>query len=183
MARKDLMKYEKGTKLTRKRYAFCQEYIIDYNATAAAKRAGYSVRTANETAAALMTIPEIQRVITELEAANRERRTVTVDKVIDEYGKLAFSNFSAIVGYNDGILSLKDFDKLTDEQRACIKKFKIKTGRPVKDNPSIIPCDYVEIELHDKQHALDMLGKHFGMFKEQVDLTVETVPKLEIIRK
>ena len=77
-------------------------------------------------------------------------------------------------------MNLKDFDELTPDQRACIKKFKIKTGKPLKDDPDRTPCDYVEIELHDKQHALDMMGKHLGMFVDRLEHKIKEMPGLSL---
>jgi phage terminase small subunit len=56
--------------LTPKRAAFVREYLIDLNASAAARRAGYAPRTANRTGSELLSNPDIQ---TQLQAALKER--------------------------------------------------------------------------------------------------------------
>jgi phage terminase small subunit len=53
-------------KLTTKQKIFCQEYLIDLNATQAAIRAGYSKRTANEQGSQNLAKLSIQNCITDL---------------------------------------------------------------------------------------------------------------------
>lgn len=53
-------------KLTPKQEAFCQEYLIDLNATQAAIRAGYSEKTAQQTASENLSKPVISERIAEL---------------------------------------------------------------------------------------------------------------------
>ena len=49
--------------LTKKQKRFCDEYLIDLNATQAAARAGYSKKTAAQTAARLLTNVNVQECI------------------------------------------------------------------------------------------------------------------------
>lgn len=56
------------TKLTAKQDRFCQEYLIDLNATQSAIRAGYSEKTAGSIGGENLKKPEIQERIAELKA-------------------------------------------------------------------------------------------------------------------
>lgn len=58
--------------LTDKQDMFCREYLIDLNATQAAIRAGYSVRTANRIAAQNLSKLDIQNRIAELKAQRND---------------------------------------------------------------------------------------------------------------
>lgn len=58
--------------LTDKQDMFCREYLIDLNATQAAIRAGYSVKTANRTASENLSKPDIQSRIAELKAQRND---------------------------------------------------------------------------------------------------------------
>ena len=76
--------------LTPKQKRFVAEYLVDLNATAAAKRAGYSQKTAHSIGQENLTKPEIQSAIQE-EQTERQRRTkITQDMVLREAAKLAF---------------------------------------------------------------------------------------------
>ena len=50
-------------KLTARQERFCREYIIDYNATKAAVRAGYSEKTAKSIGSENLTKPDIRTYI------------------------------------------------------------------------------------------------------------------------
>lgn len=76
-------------KLTEKQKRFCDEYLIDLNATQAAIRAGYSARTANEQGARLLANVSVQEYIAR-KMAERSRRTgVNQDRVVLELAKIA----------------------------------------------------------------------------------------------
>lgn len=78
--------------MTNKQKRFCEEYLIDLNATQAAIRAGYSPRSANKIAAENMAKPGIRACI-DKEMAERSKRTgVNADRVIRELARVAFVN-------------------------------------------------------------------------------------------
>jgi hypothetical protein len=68
--------------LTPKQERFCREWIVDMNATAAAKRAGYADRAAHVTACRLLRDAKVAARIAELQAATAERLEVSADDVI-----------------------------------------------------------------------------------------------------
>ena len=73
--------------LTAKQQRFVQEYLIDFNATAAAERAGYSKKTARSKGAENLTKPDIQMAIQERIHARAERTKITADLVVQETWK------------------------------------------------------------------------------------------------
>lgn len=106
-------------RLTKKQERFVEEYLIDLNATAAARRAGYSAKTADRIGPELLGKTCVSEAITEAMAARSERTEVTQDQVVRELAGLAF--------------------------------------REGED----------EFRHSDKLRALELLGKHLGMFKEK----------------
>jgi len=68
--------------LTPKQAAFCREYLIDLNATAAAKRAGYSQATAHVQGPRLLENVKVAAQIAELQKAAAQRNEVTLDEVV-----------------------------------------------------------------------------------------------------
>jgi phage terminase small subunit len=68
--------------LTAKQTAFCREYLIDFNATQAAIRAGYSPRTANEQGARLLAKASLQVEIRRLVDERAKRVEVSADFVV-----------------------------------------------------------------------------------------------------
>lgn len=70
-------------KLTRKQSRFVEEFLVDLNATGAAKRAGYSERTARKIGSENLTKPDIERAIREAMADQSQRTQITADAVIE----------------------------------------------------------------------------------------------------
>lgn len=78
-------------KLTEKQKRFCEEYLIDFNATQAALRAGYSQKTAYSIGDENLRKPEIQSEIQFLIKKRSERTGINADSVIKELVKIAFA--------------------------------------------------------------------------------------------
>jgi phage terminase small subunit len=76
------MQETQAEKLTDRQERFCREYLVDLNATQAAKRAGYSSHTANEQAARLLAKASVKVRVTELQNEAAKRNDVTVDDVL-----------------------------------------------------------------------------------------------------
>jgi phage terminase small subunit len=75
--------------MTPKRARFCAEYLVDLNAAAAARRAGYSARTANSTGYELLQAPDVQAEIARLQAERAARTELSQDFVVRELMKVA----------------------------------------------------------------------------------------------
>ena len=68
--------------MTPKQQTFCDEYLIDLNATRAAIRAGYSDKAATVTSSKLLTNAKVQAVIQAATRARSERTQITADDVL-----------------------------------------------------------------------------------------------------
>lgn len=76
------------SKLTDKQEMFCKEYIIDFNATQAAIRAGYSENTAGSIASQHLTKLNISERVAELIQERKERVQIDADYVLKQAVKL-----------------------------------------------------------------------------------------------
>jgi phage terminase small subunit len=74
--------------LTAKQERFCQEYTIDLNATAAARRAGYSEKTAEQQGSRLFRNVQVKARIAELQDEVAERNKLSVDGVVTNLAEL-----------------------------------------------------------------------------------------------
>lgn len=169
--------------MTDKQKRFCEEYLIDLNATQAAIRAGYKEKTAYSQGQRLLKKVEVQKQIEEGKKNLSERVKVTQERVIEELSCIAFSKASdyakviekdRMTESEDGIMiPILDHegepvkyktvepvltDDLTEDQKRAIAV--IKRGR-----------DGFEIKPYDKIRALELLGKHLGMFTEKVEVS------------
>lgn len=147
-------------KMTEKQKRFCDEYLIDLNATQAAIRAGYSPRTAEQAASRLLSFVKIQDEISK-EMAERSKRTgINQDRVLMEIAKMAFVNIDDVIDLDTAQVK----QTATKEDLACIQSVKIK--------PTEFGTER-EIKLCDKKSNLELLGKHLGMFKDKLELEAD----------
>lgn len=145
--------------MTKKQKRFVEEYLIDLNATQAAIRAGYSVQAAKEIGCENLTKPNIQAAINKAIAERSKRTGVNADRVVLELAKLAFVNVSDFVDPND--VTIKDTASRDDLAAICsvrIKTFPTRSGELGTER---------EIRTYDKIRALELLGKHLGMFTDK----------------
>ena len=150
-----------------KQKRFCAEYLVDLNATQAAIRAGYSPASAGSIGYELLKKPDIRARI-DKGIAEQERRTgINADRVLRELGRIALVSAPDLVNMDDA--SLKEGASADD--LAAIASVKVKTiPGPMGDGFER------EIRLADKLKALELIGKHLGMFTDKVELNaVEAV--------
>lgn len=156
-----------------KQKAFASEYVIDYNATQAAIRAGYSERSAYSQAHELLKKPEIQAAIRELEADSSMRTAVTKDMVIKELARVAFVDPRRLFEDNG---TAKDITMLDDDTAAALASVEIFEEFDYNNGEKEFSGYTKKFKWSDKLRALEMLGKHLGMFTDKVRLegTVDT---------
>ena len=70
------------TKLNEKQKCFCEEYLIDLNATQAAIRAGYNPKTADQQASRLLTNVKVKEYLSDLMKRKQNRRIASADDVL-----------------------------------------------------------------------------------------------------
>jgi phage terminase small subunit len=145
--------------LTEKQKRFCEEWIFDFNASRAARVAGYSEDTAGAIGHENLKKPEIQAYIKELRDDLEKTSGISRLKVLREHEKLAFSSVAHL---HNTWVTRKEFDELTDDQKACIEEIstKVTTEKDAFGNP--VSWEYVKIKLYDKQRSLDSIGKMLG---------------------
>jgi phage terminase small subunit len=142
---------------------FCREYIVNLDATEAAGKAKYSEKTAASQGSRLLKNVNIQRRIRVLKKERERRSQIKADRVIEELGKLAFSDIVDFLEQDpeNNSVKMKRLDSLTPEQRACIAEiteYEDDKGRR-----------RFKFKLYDKPKCLELLGKHFSLFEENVN--------------
>ena len=153
---------EEMAKLTDKQEKFCYEYVLHLNATKAAINAGYSEKTAYSIGGENLKKPEIQERIRYMQDNLAETAQLSALKVLKEHEKIAYSS---IAHMHQTWIERKDFEELTDDQKACIKSIStkiLKKNIGTKEDPEIVDVEYVKIELYDKQKALDAINQMLG---------------------
>jgi len=137
--------------LTNKRRIFIEEYLECWNGAEAARRAGY--KYPKRAASFLLTIPDLQEVI----AKRIKEKAMGADEVLARLADQARASITNVIEPTGKRTFLIDTEKVA-EFGQLIKKIKhTKYG--------------VEIELYSSQQALELIGKHHGLFKERLDVT------------
>jgi phage terminase small subunit len=166
--------------LTDKQQRFVDEYLIDLNATQAAIRAGYSEDSARQIASENLSKPDIQDAIQAAMEARSERTQIDQDWVLKRLALLADAKTTEVVSWDAGGVYFKNSDELTPEQAYLISEVSleetIKEVKGTKDNPDgeLILKRQKRLKLvsdSTKAVALEKIGKHLGMFKEQLQLS------------
>ncbi|WP_375408526.1 terminase small subunit [uncultured Methylobacterium sp.] len=88
--------------LTDKQASFVQEYLVDMNASAAARRAGYSADTAGSIGHENLTKPEIVDAIAVAQAARADRVQITADQVLRELVDIAQTDANELIEHRVG---------------------------------------------------------------------------------
>ena len=149
----------RSNKLTPRQQIFAQEFVIDFNGTRAAIRAGYATSSAHVTGAQLIKLPKVHNFIKNLQAESVKRNEISADMVIREFAKIAFANYA---NYLTAGNEMVDVSKLTADQTSAIESINITTTKT--DKGRLITTS-VKMKLHDKVAALEKLGKHLGIFE------------------
>ena len=148
--------------MTEKQNRFVEEYLIDLNATQAAIRAGYSVKTADQQASRMLTNVKVQTAIAKAMAERSKRTGVNQDRIVLELAKLAFVNMTDIVDKKGEIK-----DTATADDLSCIESIKYKHSDT--DSGSSVER---EVKIGSKIKALELLGKYLGMWNDKIDVNV-----------
>lgn len=188
--------------LSEQQRRFVDEFLIDLDKQAAAERAGY---TSAGSGARLHALPYVRAAIDKAIRARRARSLVEQDQVIGELTKLAFSDMRSVLTWGErdsemveeevpvpeaaepgepvptvkilvqrryGFVHLRDVDEIDDDIAAAISEIS-----QTKDG--------VKVKLHDKKGALVDLGRHLGLFKDNLLIgggakPVELTAKLDL---
>lgn len=147
---------------------FCNEYIVDFNGTQAAIRAKYSAKAAGPQASLLLTSANIKERISEL--INIELNTQKTElrlKIIRELNIIAFADVTRDInivekrGEKDGkeyTYYIVEINETKDSQQSKAIAGIKKTEKGI------------EVKYHDKEKALELLGKYGAMWTENISI-------------
>ena len=168
-------------RFTAKQQRFIEEYLIDYNGTKAARRAGFAPDYAQQQASQMLKMPHIKAEVEKRTKEFAENSFITKERVVSELAKIAFANmydYMSITNNGDPVVDLSDLDRI---EASAIQEFTVddyvegrgEEGRDVKR---------VKIKLYDKRAALNDLGKHLGIFNEQQNNANDNNITINVVR-
>lgn len=155
---------DEAPKLNKRQQVFIDEYLSCFNGAEAARRAGYSEKSARQTASDLLSNPDISEHI----KARLSEVHMSADEALKLTADIARGDVSQYLNTFGGI----DIDKIRDNGR-LIKKIRTRTitkiGKTDTDEDTEITD--TEIELYPADTAIYNILKVHGRFTEKVDLT------------
>jgi phage terminase small subunit len=170
---------EEAGKVALKHERFCQEYLVDLSASAAARRAGYSEKSAGAQGSRLLKDPKILERIEQLQLERAVRTQVTADRVLHELAVVGFSNVDHYqLGPAGGVVLAGEAPPVAMRAISSVKH----RTRTTEDDETIHEVEY---RLWDKVGALAKLGDHLGLFKRRVEVTGKDggPVKTEVVRQ
>lgn len=147
--------------LTEKQKIFADEYLIDLNATRAYKAAYLSCKkdeSARVNGSKLLTNANVAAYIDKRIQERQERTEITQDMVVKELAKIGFANITDFVTIDGSYVKVKPTSEMPPDGIGAIAG--IKEG-----------ANGIEVKLNSKDKALELLGRHLGMFTDKVTVT------------
>lgn len=161
--------------LTEKQQRFVEEYLIDFNATQAAIRAGYSQKTAGAVGHENLKKPEIVQALNIAKRERCERTKIDADYVLARLVAIDQMDVVDIIDTDGSLLPVTLWPKVW---RTTLSGMDVLTLGDKAD----AQCILKKIKWPDKIKNLELLGKHVTVqaFNEKTllsgELTIETRP-------
>jgi phage terminase small subunit len=145
--------------INEKNKRFGDEYLIDFNATQAAIRAGYSKKTAYSIGQRLLKNVELQRYMKEKRDKIVSKLEISAERTLLEISRLAYQDVRMFYDEEGNLIPIHE---LSDEAAAVVAGMDIEE---IKQEG--ITVGYLrKIKRFDKIKPLEMLGRYQGIFKE-----------------
>lgn len=179
-------KLAKGETLTSKERVFCLEYVRHFNATRAARAAGYSKKSAHYQGSDILARARVKAELRRL-LADRGMESAEILARLSEQARATFYHFVRFDA--DGFLH---FDFSTEDAQNnlhLIKQIKTRRSRLIVgkgEEAQKWEVESLEIELWDVQRALELLAKAYGLFRDihlNLNMSNGTDMQLERISK
>lgn len=152
--------------MTEAQKRFCDEYLIDLNATRAYKVAYKRCKkdeTANVNGSKLLRNAKVKEYIAQKQAEIQKRTEITQDRVLKELAKIAFGDIRKLYTDNGALRNIVDLEDDIAGAISGVETYEEYDGRG-EDREHI--GDTKKVKMLDKTKALELIGKHLGMFKE-----------------
>ena len=150
--------------LSAKQSRFVENYVVENNASKAARDAGYAPQSAHTTAYRLLRNEKVCARIDELREELASKHEATVDNVINRYRQIAMTDAPSLLTRDhtkNRWHRFKHPDELSYDERMAISEIRVKH----EDGEQVL-----EYKLYNAKEALDSLGRVFGLFKDRVQL-------------
>jgi len=162
-------------KLNDKQSAFVDAYLRTFNATKAAKEAGYSEKTAYSIGHNLLKQVEIKDAL----RVRYEANAMTANELLHHLAEIARGNIDDVID-NKGNLDLARARELG--KSPLIKSVRSKTVLFTDKDGEGSETFESEVGMYDRMKALELIGKHLAMFTDKVESVTWRTKAIDDIR-
>jgi len=153
-----------------RRDMFAKEFVVDFNATAAAKRCGYSKKTAYSQGQRLLKNVEVQEAIRKLTEKRKERLEITANDWLAELKLIGFADLADYLDIDPdtGAARAKSFSEMPEGASRAIES--IQEDRIIREDArgrDSVVNSKIKFKMHPKIEALKLIGQHLGFLKDQ----------------
>lgn len=153
--------------LTPQQALFVEEYLVDFNGTQAAIRAGYAVPSAAQQATDLLKRPHISLALKARAAQLLQRLDISQERTLEECRRIAFGDIRDLIKWTGNRTMFVPSDELSAAQAAMVSG--VKARHTVKVDPNSGARTHrheLELKTYDKLNALQKLIRFHGMEAE-----------------
>ena len=144
----------KGPGMNKRHKLFVKYYLQSFNATEAAKKAGYSEKSAYAQGSALLKHPQIRHFIENEYEERKDSLDISTNRVLQELARIAFCDISKVLTWNSRDVTMKPSDGLSEDETRAIQTISDSSGPQSKRKV---------VKMHDKVKALELLCRHLGI--------------------
>jgi phage terminase small subunit len=160
--------------MTARQEAFAREYLVDLNAAAAARRAGYSPSQSLAAASTLLIIPHIASHVAQLQAARAARRDIKADHVLDRLLDELDADTADLFDADGNLLPVRSWPAVW--RRGLVTSIQVTTLYKRDASGAQVEIGNLKnVTFADRVKRLELLGKHVSVqaFREKVQLGLD----------
>lgn len=158
---------DKESGLTERELLFCQQYLVLFNASKAAKSAGYSANSAGDIGHELLKRPKIQAFLSRQVKKTADKLEITRERILEEYRRIAFADVRDVAEVTEEGVYFYASDDWTDDIASSVSEISCTKSRVHGTRKGQPGCTNINIKVkhHDKLRALEKLGEYMKMWK------------------
>lgn len=154
--------------ISEKAKKFAEEYLKDLNATQAAIRAGYAAGSAGVTGSKLLKSAKVKAIVDAGMKGRSDRTAITADGVLEELWRIAKSDLAKAFDEGGNLLPVH---KMPSEARAALAGIETEELFEGQGDERQISGLSRKVKHWDKVKALELVGKHLGMWRDKVEVS------------
>jgi len=158
----------KTKRLDAKEKAFIEAYLVDFNATNAAREAGYSDSIASQIGYRMLRKDHIKAAIKRKNDKKLKKFQITKEKILYHYSRIAFGSLKEVCDWTSTDVYFIPQADLQDDADLLISEISAtETTHTTRDGETSTTAKR-KIKMHDKLKALEVCAKHLGMFNDKL---------------